>query len=175
MRGQLKKEGQYELFETTKGHEILVLNKKNYYALVKTKQGHLLVQSDDDHKKENKVDSGKFYLADFEDDPAFRDQPHLFLKDGKKYREFILPNGLPTEKDYQKKLVKTDERLSPAKVKAHVKGKGNQGSEKQYRGKKEGLRNKTKEQLYQMARRQKLEGRSQMNKEELVNALEKTG
>ena len=72
-------------------------------------------------------------------------------------------------------LVKADERLSPAKVKAHVKGKGNQGSEKQYRGKKEGLRNKTKEQLYQMARRQKLEGRSQMNKEELVNALEKTG
>jgi hypothetical protein len=174
MRGKLEKEGKYELFETTHGHEILVLNKKDYYAVVKTSQGHLLVKSDADHKKDHEVDSGKFYLADFEDDPAFKDMPHLFLKEGKKYQEFILPNDLPTDSDTQKKLIIEDDKIGKRKVERHVEGKGNRGDEKQYSGKPESLRQKTKKELYDMARNRHIDGRSEMNKEELVQAVSHT-
>lgn len=173
MRGNLEKEGNYELFQTTKGHEILVLNDKNYFAVVKTNQGHLLVASDSDHKKDHTEESGKFYLADFEDDPAFKDMPHLFLKEGKKYKEFLLPNDLPNQSDNQKKLIFADDKISAKKVQSHVKGKGNKGDEKQYQGQKESLRTKTKEELYHMAQDKNISGRSKMDKEELVNAVAK--
>ena len=39
MRGELKKEGKYELFETTHQHQILSLDNKEYYALVEGQQG----------------------------------------------------------------------------------------------------------------------------------------
>ena len=104
MHGKLKKEGDYELLQTTKGHQILTLDKKEWYAVVETSQGHLLVLSDADHEKQKTVDQGQYYLADFEDDPEFRDMPHLFLKDTKtKYKEFVLPKGLPTESNDRKK------------------------------------------------------------------------
>jgi hypothetical protein len=174
MRGKLEKEGNYELFETNHGHDILKLNDKDYFAIIDTSQGHLLVDTDSDHKKDHTVDKGKFYLADFEDDPAFKDMPHLFLKEGKKYKEFILPNDLPTDSDTQKKLVETDDKLGKKKVMEHVKGAGNKGSEKQYDGKKESLRNKSKEDLYDMAKKKNISGRSEMDKKELVNAIEKS-
>jgi hypothetical protein len=174
MRGKLEKEGKYELFETNHGHDILVLNDNDYYAIVDTSQGHLLVDTDSDHKKDHTVDKGKFYLADFEDDPAFKDMPHLFLKEGKKYKEFILPNDLPGKGDTQKKLVETDGKLAKEKVMDHVKGPGNKGSEKQYEGKKESLRDKSKEDLYEMAKKKDIHGRSEMDKDQLVNAIEKS-
>lgn len=172
MRGKLKKEGNYELFKTTKGHEILNLEDRDFYALVTGQQGDIIVHSDQDHKKQRTVSSGKFYYADFRNDPEFQDMPHLFMEDGSKFRELILPEGLPTKSDHQKKLVKTKERLSKDKVEEHVKGKGDKGSEKQYSDKKEGLRARTKEELYDLAQKHDIEGRSKMDKEELVNKLE---
>ena len=103
------------MFETNHGHEILKLNDKDYFAIIDTSQGHLLVDTDSNHKKNPTVDKGKFYLADFEDDPAFKDVPHLFLKEGKKYREFILPNDLPNDSDTQKKLIETYDKLGKKK------------------------------------------------------------
>lgn len=174
MKVKLEKEGKYELFETNHGHEILVLNDKDYFAIIDTSQGHILVDSDSDHKKDHTVDSGKFYLADFEDDPEFKDMPHLFLKEGKKYKEFILPNDLPTDSDTQKKLVEPDEKLSKKKVDEHVKGPGNKGSEKQYQGKEEGLRDESKKELYDKAKEKNISGRSDMDKEQLVKAIKKS-
>lgn len=66
MHGKLKKEGAYELFRTTKGHQILTLDKKEWYAVMETGQGHILVKSDADDEKEKTVDQGQSYLADFE-------------------------------------------------------------------------------------------------------------
>lgn len=131
MRGELEKEGKYELFETTHGHEILVLNNKNWFAIVKTKQGQILVHSDSDHKKKRALQKGEFYLANFENDPSFKDMPHLFLKEGKKYQEFILPNDLPTNKKPQKKLVVVDEKIPEKKVMKHVKEEWDTINEKQ--------------------------------------------
>lgn len=172
MRGELEKEGEYELFVTTKGHDILKMDDKNYYALIEGDQGDMMIKSDSDHKKDKTKAKGKYYFADFEDDPEFQDMEHLFLQDGEKFREMILPEGFPGEKDYQKKLVREDKKLSRDKVMEHVKSKGDKGGEKQYEGKAEGLRDKTKEELYDLAQKHDIEGRSDMDKEELVKNLQ---
>ena len=172
MRGKLKKEGKYDLFKTTNGNDILNLDDKKFYALVEGQKGDIIVHSDSDHKKEKSISKGKYFYADFDDDPEFQDMQHIFLEDGNKFRELILPEGLPTKSDVQKKLVRESRKLSEDKVLEHVKGKGNRGSEKQYQGEKEGLRNKTKDELYKLAKKHDIPNRSKMDKEELVKKLE---
>ncbi len=120
MKNDLRQEGEYELFKTTRGHQILSLDNKDYYALVKGQTGDIIVKSDDNHDKEKTLSSGKFYYVDFNDDPKFQDTPHLFLEDGEKFNEMILPEGFPKDKDYQKKLVRTDETISKEKISEHV-------------------------------------------------------
>lgn len=171
MRGKLTKEGKHELFETTKGHLILNLDDREYYAFVEGQQGDIIVKSDSDHEKDKSVTKGKFYLAEFEDDPEFQDMPHLFMEDGGKFRELVLPEGLPSGSDKQKKLVRSDDKIPKDKVLEHVKGKGDSGNEKQYEGQKEGLKNKSKKELQDLAREHKISGRSKMDKEELVKEL----
>lgn len=172
MRGKVKKHGHYELFETTNGNQILDLDHKNWYALVEGQKGDLIIHSNSDHQKKQTLHQGEYYLADFQNDPEFRDIPHLFLEKGRKFLEFVLPNGLPTKSNHQKKLIRTDELLDKGKVKEHVEGEGNEGSEKQYENKKEGLRTKTKQELYEEAKKKGIQGRSKMSKEELIRRLE---
>ncbi len=45
MSADVKDEGDYELFETTRGHRILVLNGERWFAWVEEQQGELLVHS----------------------------------------------------------------------------------------------------------------------------------
>lgn len=172
MRGKVKKQGHYELFETTKHHQILNLNDQEWYAIVEGQRGDIIVRSDADHEKEKPLQQGHFYLAHFQDDPEFNDVPQLLLQHGNKYTQFILPNDLPSKSDYQKKLVRSSEEIPEKVVREHVEGKGDTGSEKQYQGKAEHLRTKTVEELQQMAKERNLPGRSRMNKEELVKQLE---
>lgn len=115
-------EGRYDLFETTKGHQILSLNDEDWYALVEGEKGDIIVQSDSDHEKKKTLQEGRFYLADFEDDPDFNDVPHLFLQQGDQYQEFILPNGLPTRGDHQKKLIRSNKKVPESKIREHVAG-----------------------------------------------------
>ncbi|HET8809256.1 MAG TPA: hypothetical protein VFM65_03215 [Flavobacteriaceae bacterium] len=120
MKGELKREGKYELFKTSRGHQIINLGDE-YYALVKGQKGDIIVKSDADHEKDKTLFKGKYYYADFKNDPDFQDTPHLFLEDGDQFQEMILPEGFPEEKDYQKKLVRTEKKLSKEKVLRHVK------------------------------------------------------
>lgn len=173
MRGKLKKEGKYELLKTTHGHQILSLDDKEYYAIVEGQEGDIIVHSDSDHEKQKTLEKGQFYFADFDDDPEFQDMPHLFMEKGKKYMEMILPNGFPTKSNHQKKLVRTDNTIPQKKVEEHVKGKGNKGSEKQYEDKPEGLRAKSKNELYDIAKKEGIRGRSKMEKKELVKEVSK--
>ena len=117
---KIQNKGQYEIFETTKGHQILSLNDKEWYALVKGQKGDIIVHSDSDHKKKKTLQKGQFYLADFEDEPDFNDIPHLFLQKDKQYQELILPQGLPTKSDHQKKLIRSDEKVSEDKIREKV-------------------------------------------------------
>lgn len=194
MQGNLEKRGKYELFETTKGHQILNLNNQEFYAVVEGQRGDILVRSDSDHQKKKTVKKGEFYLADFDDDPEFNDIPHLFLQENEtQYREWILPRGVPSDKDYQKKLVRSNNRVESDKVEYHTEGSGKKGREKKYAGtEKEAkskaeaagqktssssdvkeLSQKTKGELYELAKQKDISGRSKMDKHELVSALAK--
>lgn len=192
MQGNLDKRGQYELFKTTHGHLILNLNNKNFYAVVEGQRGEILVHSDADHSKQKSVKKGDFYLADFDDDPEFNDVPHLFLQEGKDhYREWILPRGTPSAADHQKKLVRSDNKVTKDKVQYHTEGSGAKGREKQYRGTskqasskaeasgktasssstRDALADKSKNELYELAKRKNIGGRSKMDKDALIDAL----
>src|SRR5512138_1029576 len=99
MKGKIENEGYYEIFSTSDGQEILCLNDRKYYEVAKGKSGDMLIGTGSDHPKAETLKSGKFYLVSFGDDAEFRDLEHLFLQEGEKYLEWILPNERPTEKD----------------------------------------------------------------------------
>lgn len=117
---RVQEEGAYELFETTKEHRILVLNGKKWFAWVEGQRGEILVRSDSDHKRKRTLQKGQFCLVDFEDDPTYKDMPHLFLQEGDHYQEMMVPNGLPTDQDPQKKVIKTDETLPKNKLEDYL-------------------------------------------------------
>ncbi len=117
---KVQNQGQYEIFETTKDHQILTLDEKEWYALIEGEKGEIIVHSDSDHKKKKTLRKGRFYLVDFEDDPDFNDIPHLFLQQDNRYNEFLLPNGLPTKSDHQKKLIRSDKTVSEDKIREKI-------------------------------------------------------
>jgi hypothetical protein len=49
--------------------------------------------------------------VDFENDESFTDVPHLFLERDGEFQEIILPNGLPTDDDSQKRVVAADKTI----------------------------------------------------------------
>jgi len=112
MSVKVEDKGHDEHFETTNGNHILVLNDERWFAWVEGQQGEILVHTDSDHEKDHTVQDGEFYLVDFEDDPNYQDNPHLFLQKGDHFEEAILPNGLPTEQDKQKKIVAPGETVA---------------------------------------------------------------
>lgn len=173
MKGDLKKKGKFDLFETTENHQILKLDDKKFFAIIEGQKGDIIVHSDSDHKKKKSISKGKYYYSYFDDDPEFNDIPHLFMEDGNKFREFILPEGFPTGKDNKKKLIRTKEKLSKKKVDEHVQGNENKGNKKRSTKKEINLENKTKAELYEIAKKKRLEGRSKMNKKDLIKNLEK--
>ncbi len=121
MSADVKDKGGYELFETTHGNRILVLNDERWFAWVEGQKGEILVYSDSDHQKDHTIQEGDFYLAEFQDDSKFQNnQPHLFLQKGDEFQELIVPNGLPTENDNQKKLVATNETVAKDELKDHL-------------------------------------------------------
>ncbi len=126
MSANVKDKGSYELFETTHGHRILVLNDdERWYAWVEGQQGEILVHSDSDHKKDHTIQEGNFYLAEFEDDAKFQNnQPHLFLQKGDEFQELIVPNGLPTESDTQMKVVSIDDTVPEDELTEHLQHSG---------------------------------------------------
>lgn len=121
MSVDVRQRGLYELFETTHQHRILTLDRKQWYAWVEGQAGEILVHSDSDHKKDHTLCKGHYYVVAFDGDPKFKDMPHLFLEDGGQYREVMIPNGLPTDKDYQKKVVDTGNTLSKRELQNYLK------------------------------------------------------
>lgn len=117
----LQKKGQYELFLTTKGHQILVLNNSEWYAWVEGQKGEILVASDADHQKDRAVQKGLFYYVDFQDDPNYRDVPHLFLAQDDRFQELILPKGFPSPDDKQKPIIRSDETVEKKTLEEYLK------------------------------------------------------
>lgn len=169
MSTKTKRTGKYELFKSTKGNDLLHLKRKGWYALIEGQKGEMIVQSDSDHQKQRTLQEGIYYIAEFEDDPEFNDVPHLFLEKGEKFKEYILPNGLPTSRDKQKKIIRSKRLVSKKKVETHLKSK-----KKAQEDEAGNLSKKTKKELYRIAKEKDISGRSKMNKAELVSQLQKT-
>lgn len=118
---EIQDQGTYELFETANRHRILALDDRKWFALIRGQQGDILVHSDATHTRARTLQQGRFYLADFDQDPRFTDMPHLFLEVDGKYAEWVLPNGLSTERDPQKRVVFTDETLSKTELEDYLR------------------------------------------------------
>jgi hypothetical protein len=104
---RIEDSGRYVLREDAHGHRFLVLNEERWFVWIEGQKSPLIVRTGPGHEKLRALRRGRFYLVDFQDDPNFRDMPHLFLQVGERYQEFLLPNGLPDERDPQKRFVVT--------------------------------------------------------------------
>lgn len=120
MSATVQRHGRYTLFETPRSNRILVLGDNQWFAWVSGQQGEILVRSDDEHERERTIQEGEFYLVDFENDPDFTDMPHLFLGHNGEFLELILPNGLPTDDDVQKRVVATEKTVADTALKQHL-------------------------------------------------------
>jgi hypothetical protein len=112
--------GRYTLFETPRQNRILVLGDDQWFAWVGGQQGEILVRSDAQHERDRTIQEGQYYLVDFEGDPSFTDVPHLFLERNGEFQEVILPNGLPTVGDTQKRVVETEKTIARAELERHL-------------------------------------------------------
>jgi hypothetical protein len=112
MSATVQRHGRYTMFETPNGNRILALGENLWFAWVTGDQGELLVRSDSDHERDRTIQEGEYYLVDFENDESFTGVPHLFLEENDAFREIILPNGLPTESDTQKRVVGTEKAIA---------------------------------------------------------------
>ena len=127
MTATVQRRGRYALFETPRQNRILVLGQDQWFAWVGGQQGDILVRSDRDHERDRTLQEGEFYLVDFENDPDFTDMQHLFLEKNGDFVEVILPNGLPTDNDSQKRVVGTEKTISRDKLTRHVATAGTTG------------------------------------------------
>jgi hypothetical protein len=111
MTATVQRQGRYTLFETPRENRILSLGSELWFAWVNGEQGDILVRSDEDHERQQTIQEGEYYLVDFSSDPSFTDVPHLFLERDDAFQELILPNGLPTVDDPQKRVVDTGKTI----------------------------------------------------------------
>lgn len=134
MSVEIRDEGRYELFESTKGHRILSLGGDRWFAWIHGQRGEILVHSDADHQKDHAIQKGKFIVARFEGDAKFKDMPHLFLQKGSEYQELMIPNGLPTEDDPQKKVVATGDTIGRDELERYLEHPASGKGESRLRG-----------------------------------------
>lgn len=165
MSTRVKREGRYELFLTTNENTILSLDESLWFAIAEGQQGDLIIKSDSDHQKKRTLQKGTYFLADFKNDPAFRDMPHLFLESSPgRFDEWLLPKNLPTKRDKYVKLIRLGHTITGSKLKEHIQSRG-QGARKRE------LETKSRSTIYQIARQKKIKGRSRMTKDELIDAI----
>ena len=124
MTATVQRRGRYTLFETPRQNRILVLGQDQWFAWVGGQQGDILVRSDREHERDRTLQEGEFYLVDFEGDPDFNDVPHLFLEKNGEFVEVILPNGLPTDADSQKRVVGTEKTIDRDKLARRLSSAG---------------------------------------------------
>lgn len=120
MTATIQRQGRYTLFETPNQNRILSLGNDLWFAWVGGQQGELLVRSDSEHERERTIQEGEYFLVQFENDPNFTDVPHLFLGRSGGFTEVILPNGLPTDDDTQKRVVGTEKTVDAEVLRHHL-------------------------------------------------------
>ena len=122
MTATVQRHGRYALFETPRENRVLTLGSDLWFAWVKGDQGDILVRSDEDHERARTIQEGEYYLVDFQADPSFTDVPHLFLERDDHFQELILPNGLPTQDDSQRRVVETEKTMDRDELERNLAG-----------------------------------------------------
>ncbi len=124
MSNTLQRQGDFSMLKTKNGHHVLRLggDKRDYWiAVVNGEQGDIVVLTDSHHPGSEVVREGGYYYVKFKGDSDFADHPHLFLANRSGgYDEWILPNGLPTGQDKQKKLIRTPHAVARSTIEGHL-------------------------------------------------------
>ena len=85
MKVQIRKDGNYEMFQTIKGHSVICLDNQEWYAKIK----NYLVRSDPSQQKTKELISGKYLLVESRDG-INNEILHLFLLKKNDFEELIL-------------------------------------------------------------------------------------
>ena len=120
---KLIEEGKYQLLETKKQTRILILNngkKLKTFAWVNVVNiGEILVSSFKEHETDTILSLGKYQLWEVTgNEPNLVDLIHLELGVGQGKRQgYLLPLGLPDEKDKRNRIIPTKELVKSSKAK----------------------------------------------------------
>lgn len=113
---QVLQRGSYRLVETKEQTKILILDDIRTYAWVNAKDiGEILVVSHKTHVTDTVLSTGFYRIYDVKDEPRLVDQIHLELSVGKgNWQGYLLPTGLPTDKDIRHRVIPTNEIITKA-------------------------------------------------------------
>lgn len=111
---RLLSQGKYLLSETFDHTKILSLDEKNRYAWIKAGDiGEILIFSAKKFNPAYLTATGPYRLYEVIDEPKLTDLVHLELfVGGGIWQGYILPTGLPTEKDKRNRIVSTREIIT---------------------------------------------------------------
>lgn len=118
MRAEIKARGGYEFFETDHGHTMLSLDDGRRFVWLEGDEGEILAPIEEEPVRARTRHSGEFVVVDFAGDPEFRDMLHLFLELEGAYHEFMLPDGLPSGADLERRIIRTGETLQREELEA---------------------------------------------------------
>lgn len=113
---RLLNQGHYTLSETKHQTKILTLDNEKIFAWVDAQGiGEILVSSHGTHHTDSILAIGKYRLYEVEDEPELTDLLHLELFVGSgKWQGYLLPTGLPNEKDTRNRIIPTTEIITKA-------------------------------------------------------------
>ncbi len=112
--------GIYSLIETKRQTKILILDNKNIYAWINAINiGEILVASHKMHRTDCILATGSYRIYKVKDEPKLSDQLHLELYIGlNNWQGYLLPNGLPTNKNTKHRIIPTTEIITKANATA---------------------------------------------------------
>jgi len=108
---RLVSSGYYRLIETKANTKILSLDGKNTFAWITADEiGEILITTHNPYSTDNILALGKYRIYDVKNEEKLTDLHHLELFVGEgKWQGYLLPTGLPNNKDKRKRIIPTNE------------------------------------------------------------------
>jgi hypothetical protein len=120
MKGNITEQGHFELFESQRGHRLLMLNDNAFYRWdwdtevqkLYLTRGAVDKSGDNDYKV---LKNGRYYLI-HSTDGEFPGLDYLLLEDGNYFDTFRLPTLFPDSMDGEAEIVDVHERISAEEI-----------------------------------------------------------
>lgn len=115
---QLVVSGTYRLFETKANHKILALKDLDGFAWIPVNGRYeILVTTHKEHAEDCVLSTGQYRLFSIVDEDDYVDLHHLELEVGPdQWQGYLLPRGLPDDRDIRNRIIPTRELLAPGDV-----------------------------------------------------------